>query len=169
MTSERGPYTPVDAFRNRWHHVQQMTVSFAEAVPDRCWELSPHPGFAPFDKQLRHLVCVRGVYTEALRTGRVDFSRKHEHYSGGLARQALLEALEVKHLELISMLDSLAATLDAPAIDLFGRSITPADLAYTCVQHEAIHHGQWSLYAAHGGFPVPELWRIQWGLGAGEV
>jgi hypothetical protein len=158
-----------EAFRRRWAHLHEMTLTFAGAVPDRCWEQSPHPGFAPFHKQLRHVVCVRGVYNDALRTGRVDFARKHEHYSGSLERQALVEALLAKYRELNALLDALAPTLAEPAIDLFGRSITPADLAYTCVQHEAIHHGQWSLYAAHAEFEVPDLWRIQWGLGAGAV
>jgi hypothetical protein len=37
------------------------------------------------------------------------------------------------------------------------------------VQHEAIHHRQWSFYAAQGGFAVPDLWRVQWGLEAGDV
>jgi hypothetical protein len=54
-----------------------------------------------------------------------------------------------------------------PSIDFFGRQISPAGYFYTWVQHEAIHHGQWSLYAAFGKFDVPKLWSIQWGLGAG--
>ncbi len=32
------------------------------------------------------------------------------------------------------------------------------------LQHEAIHHGQWSLYAALGGFETPPSWKMNWGL-----
>jgi hypothetical protein len=46
-------------------------------------------GFAAFSKQLRHVVCVRGVYNAALATGKVDWTRKHDHYVGPLTRAAL--------------------------------------------------------------------------------
>jgi hypothetical protein len=32
------------------------------------------------------------------------------------------------------------------------------------VQHEAIHHGQWSIYASLAGFDTPLSWRVSWGL-----
>jgi hypothetical protein len=54
-------------------------------------------------------------------------------------------------------------------IDFFGSQISDVDYLYGYVQHEAIHHGQWSLYAAQGGHATPDLWRLQWGLGAVSV
>jgi hypothetical protein len=32
------------------------------------------------------------------------------------------------------------------------------------IQHEAIHHGQWSVYASLAGFETPLSWRNEWGL-----
>ena len=32
------------------------------------------------------------------------------------------------------------------------------------VQHEAIHHGQWSMYASLAGFDTPLSWRTSWGM-----
>ena len=32
------------------------------------------------------------------------------------------------------------------------------------VQHEAIHHGQWSIYASLAGFDTPLSWRTSWGM-----
>lgn len=32
------------------------------------------------------------------------------------------------------------------------------------VQHEALHHGQWSIYASLAGFDTPSNWRESWGL-----
>ena len=162
--------SPVATFRGRWEFVHAMSMAFVEAVPDRCWDSSPDAGFAPLSKQFRHVVCVRGVYNDGLVSGRVDFSRKHEHYSGGLARDDLVPALTEKHEELLAILDD-AERLEAPdfAIDFFGRPLDFSGYSYVPVQHEAIHHGQWSLYAAHGGFETPALWRSAWGLGAGAV
>jgi hypothetical protein len=156
-----------EAFRKRWQHVHEMTAAFATGVSDAHWERSPHPGFAPFNKQLRHVVCVRGVYNEGLRNGRVDFSRKHEHYTGGLTRDELMAGLDAQNVALTQLLDRLEDL--PPAVDVFGRQESRAEYLYVYVQHEAIHHGQWSFYAAQGGFAVPDLWRVQWGLEAGDV
>jgi len=74
-----------------------MTTAFTEAVPEAHWPSSPGDGFAPFCKQLRHVVCVRGVYNDGLRTGTLDFGRKHSFYEGTLTRGDLLRALAAKH------------------------------------------------------------------------
>jgi hypothetical protein len=164
----------VEDVRRRSEFLHRMTVDFARAVPDDAWDFTPvlpggrpidplrhGDGFAPFCKQLRHVVCVRGVYNEALRTRRADFSRKHEHYTGSLAREDLLASLDEKQRDLIAILE----TVDTGAIiDFFGRAFTFGDVAFTIVQHEAIHHGQWSLYASLAGFQTPASWRNEWGL-----
>jgi len=154
----------LQTFIDRWNHVDAMTTEFALAVPDRCWDESPNSGFAPFAKQLRHVVCVRGVYNEGLRTGRVDFARKHAFYDGALTRNALVDGLRVKHTELMNLLADLPADLFVPSIEFFGHRASYAQYLYGYIQHEAIHHGQWSLYAAAAGYPTPSLWRAQWGL-----
>ena len=158
--------TIIDAFKAHWNHIHDMTSQFAAVVPDTAWDNSPHPGFAAFSKQLRHVVCVRGVYNEGLTSGKADFSRKHEYYSGHLHRENLASALEEKQSDLITILED-ADRLEGPTftIDLMGAHLGFAEYTYVMVQHEAIHHGEWSLYAAQSGFPVPPLWTIQWGLG----
>jgi hypothetical protein len=166
----------LEDFVRRFEFVHRMTLDFARAVPDDKWHFSPDPGseaarrgivgrhgdgFAPFSKQLRHVICVRGVYTDALNTRRADFARKHSHYSGPLDRAALLAALGGKRADLLAALEN----VDVEArIDFFGTPFTFGDFAYTVVQHEAIHHGQWSIYASLAGFETPRSWRMEWGL-----
>jgi len=154
-------------FADRWNHIDTMTKEFVKGVPDHAWDASPLPGFAPFCKQLRHVVCVRGVYNAGLANGRVEFDRKHEFYAGPLTREALTEALETAHTDLLARLSALPEDAFEPSIDFFGNRVSPAQFLYGYVQHEAIHHGQWSLYAAAAGYQTPALWRIQWGLGEG--
>jgi hypothetical protein len=148
-------------FRSRSEFLQRMTVDFVNAVPEEQWNFSPHPRFAPFAKQLRHVVCVRGCYNDTLRTKSTDFSKKHAQYTGGLTRPELIAALVEKQNDLLSILGSVDT---AAPIDFSGRPFSFADFTYTMVQHEALHHGQWSLYASLAGFETPLSWRLEWGL-----
>src|SRR5262249_25415010 len=173
--SASGEIMLIDDFQRRFDFLQRMTVDFVAAVPDAQWHYSPSPpqpdaqapplrhgaGFAPFCKQLRHVVCVRGVYREAIATQRANFARKHAHYTGGLGRAELSAALVESHRTLLAAFAS--GDANAP-IDFFGRPFSLGDIAFTVVQHEAIHHGQWSVYAGLGGFPTPPSWRMEWGL-----
>lgn len=78
-------------FRDHWNHLRELTFSFVETVPDALWLESPHPRLMPFAKQLRHVVCVQGVYQEGLATRRVDFAR-NLCCAGWLRDSAALEA-----------------------------------------------------------------------------
>jgi hypothetical protein len=153
-----------------------LTADFVRAVPGDKWDFTPDPPgqsgrapaphrigdcFAPFSKQLRHVVCVRGVYNAALATGKVDWTRKHDHYVGPLTRDALLAALDDKQQRLLATLKTV--DIDAP-IDWDGTPFTFALFTWEFVQHEAIHHGQWSLYASLAGFDTPLSWGASWGL-----
>src|SRR5712671_1040091 len=99
----------IDDFVRYCAVLHRLTADFVRAVPENKWDFTPDPpaksgrapapnrigdGFAPFCKQLRHVVCVRGVYNAALATRKVDWRRKHEHYVGPLTREALLAALD---------------------------------------------------------------------------
>ena len=165
----------IDEFARYTQVLHGLTVDFVRAVPDDKWDFTPDPsgkshraaphrigqGFAPFCKQLRHVVCVRGVYNAALVTKKVDWTRKHDHYTGPLTRGALLAALDDNQRQLLATLE----TVDIDAvIDWGGTPFTFAFFTWEFVQHEAIHHGQWSIYASLAGFDTPFSWRASWGL-----
>jgi hypothetical protein len=166
----------IDDFARYSQLLHRLTVDFVRAVPEDKWAFTPDPpgqsgraraphrighGFAPFCKQLRHVVCVRGVYNAALEMGKVDWTGKHAHYRGPLTRPPLLAALEEKQQQLIAILETV--DIDAP-IDWDGTPFTFALFTWEFVQHEAIHHGQWSIYASLAGFDTPPSWRSSWGL-----
>jgi hypothetical protein len=104
---------------------------------------------------------VRGVYAAALATSRVDWTRKHQHYVGPLTREALLAALDDKQRHLLATLETVDIRVP---IDWDGTPFTFALFTWEFVQHEAIHHGQWSVYASLAGFDTPLSWRTSWGL-----
>jgi hypothetical protein len=117
----------IDDFGRYSKVLHALTVDFVRAVPEDKWDFTPDPpgksgrapalhrighGFAPFCKQLRHVVCVRGVYNAALATRKVDWTRKHDHYVGPLTRHALLAALDDKQRQLLATLE--IVDIDAP-------------------------------------------------------
>ena len=147
----------IDNFRRYFDWVHRMTVDFVEAVPDDKWDFTPHPRFGPFCKQLRHVVNARGVYNAAMLTRTVDWTKRH--HTGPLTREALLEALVDKHQEFLATLE----TFDTEsAIDIGGTPLPFDGFACELVHHEAIHHGQWSLYASLGAFETPVSWQAGW-------
>jgi len=166
----------IDEFARYSNVLHGLTVDFVRTVPEDKWDFTPDPpeksgrspalhrigdGFAPFCQQLRHVVCVRGVYNAALATRKVDWMRKHDHYVGPLTREALLASLDDKQRQLLATLE----TVDIDAlIDWDGTAFTFALYTWEFVQHEAIHHGQWSVYASLAGFDTPLSWRASWGL-----
>ena len=166
----------IDDFVRYSEVLYRLTTDFVRAVPESKWDFTPDPpakllrshaphrvgdGFAPFCKQLRHVVCVRGVYNAALAKGKVDWTRKHEHYVGPLTREALLAALDDKQRQLPATLKSV--NIDAP-IDWDGTPFSFTLFTWEFVQHESIHQGQWSIYASLVGFDTPLSWRTSWGL-----
>jgi hypothetical protein len=152
----------IDDFVRYSEVLHRLTTDFVRAVPEDKWDFTPDPpGFAPFCRQLRHIVCVRGVYNAALATRKVDWTRKHQHYVGPLTREALLAALDEKQRQLLATLRSV--NIDAP-IDWDGTPFSFAMFTWEFVQHESIHHGQWSIYASRARFDTPLSWQTSWGL-----
>src|SRR5260221_12736291 len=107
----------IDDFLRYSEVLHRLTADFVRAVPENNWDFTPDPpgksgraraphrigdGFAPFCKQLRHVVCVRDVYNAALATRKVDWPRKHEHYVGPLSREAALAGLSGKRRPLLA-------------------------------------------------------------------
>ncbi|MQA01093.1 MAG: hypothetical protein GEU80_17550 [Dehalococcoidia bacterium] len=104
---------------------------------------------------------VRGVYNEALIQKRVDWTRSQEHYDGPLTHAALLAALQQQQERLLGILDAVDTEV---SLDWSGTDFSFAMFTWEFVQHEAIHHGQWSLYAQLAGFETPESWQQSWKL-----
>jgi hypothetical protein len=73
----------------------------------------------------------------------------------------LTAALIDKQQQLFAILDGVDTH---EPIHFFGRAFSFGALSHTMVQHEALHHGQWRIYAALAGFETPSSWQFEWGL-----
>jgi hypothetical protein len=136
-----------------WKYASGLTLKSIESIPTEHWNFSPHAHFGPFSKQIRHVICCRGVFSDAFRSGKLDFSKKHSFYSGSLECDELLAALgesTVKTEETLIQLE--AADLSQYKADYYGESLGFIEHFSALVCHEATHRGSWSVYAALGGF-----------------
>lgn len=110
------------------------------------------------------MVCVQGVYVDGIRNRVTDFGQKHSHYAGPLDRDSLVAALHQKDRVLDEVLAAIPPeSEDDYIIEFYGQNPLAAYLN-TFIHHEAIHHGQWSAYAAFGGYETPQSWKLNWGL-----
>lgn len=76
---------------------------------------------------------MRGSYTAALATRKVDWTRKHEYYAGPLSREALLAALDDKQRHLLATLETV--DIGAP-IDWDGTPFTFALFTWSAPLNE---------------------------------
>lgn len=159
-------HATISDFLSTWSHVRGgLTYDFVQAVPEGSWDVTPHARYRPFHKQVRHLVCVQGVYLQGLHERQADWSKKHSHYAGPLDRTSLTMALRDKDAQLESVLAEIDAEgADSFQIDWFGSRIGLGRYLHVLIQHESIHHGEWSFFAALGGFETPASWKLNWSL-----
>ena len=156
--------TAIQTFESAWAFTRQLTFDFIEAIPDHRWEFSPHERYAPFHKQVRHIVCVQGVYIAGLRDRTTDFGKKHSHYRGPLDRASLVTALHEKDAELATTLRSIEASGEEDlTIEFYGPQSLGGFLNVIGT-HESIHHGEWGVLATLSGFETPQSWKLNWGL-----
>ena len=132
-----------------WKYISGLTLKAVEAFPADQWDFTPGGKFSSFAKQLRHVICCRGVFADGFVSRDVNFGKKHSFYSGALSRDELMAALHSSTENIQSVLAGMECeNLNEFRSNYYGESMTFIEhfSAMTC--HEALHRGQWSLYAA---------------------
>ena len=132
-----------------WKYISDLTIKAVQSFPEDQWDFSPAPKFGSFAKQLRHVICCRGVFADGFLSHNVDFGKKHSFYSGPLLKDNLMEALQRSADDVRTALASLEnQNLEEFRSNYYGETMTFIEhfSAMTC--HEALHRGEWQLYAA---------------------
>lgn len=154
----------IDDFVVRWTFVRGMTIEFLEFASDECLDFRPTDKFMTIREQAAHLVEVQAMYQFAFAGEEIDFARKSEFTPNGTDAASLVQALGKQDAVLHSHLDRLRDDPDAFSIDWYGAELGLSGFGAVFIQHEALHHGQWTAHTALGGFPTPTGWILNWGL-----
>jgi len=157
-------HTFVGEFSRNWQYARNLTYSLLEVVSADNLGFSPHHEFGTLGRQLWHCGHVQECYRQAMVSGDMVFGLLTPDKELEVDPEALAGFLE-------ELDDDLAATLrglrDYTAVIDWGLEEENPELRAHLIwllQHETLHHGQWSLYARLGGFEVPETWRDAWGM-----
>jgi len=155
----------VEEFKRSWSFIRGMTYEFIDVVPSEKWFFTISDKHSPLCKQFRHMVWISSLYNDALKNRKINISKKKTFYDGSLDKSDIVTALKQKDIEFESLLSELKSeNLDTFMMEFFGSKIGFTEFCDVMIQHESIHQGLWSAYAALAGFETPINWKRSWML-----
>ncbi|RSL33098.1 DinB family protein [Salibacterium salarium] len=136
-------------------YAADMTNQLAEELPEQLWDKPLIDELGTIRKLFKHMIRVRGVYSSALKTGKVEFP-------GHLMPEDASISLELRRSteELALAFEQTERT----EILMYQEYITPDELLHIVIQHEGIHQGQYYIAFQQTGISVPEQWKMDWNM-----
>ncbi|TPE66868.1 DinB family protein [Halalkalibacterium halodurans] len=134
-------------------YAAKMTNALAKEIPESKWEIQLVPELGTLRKLFIHIVRVRDVYRDGLKTGSIKFP-------GQLASDELrlLDELERSMEELVFAFKQ--TTFDS--IKMGENYLSIMELLGTVIQHEGIHQGQYYVALKQSGMNLPKQWVQDW-------
>jgi uncharacterized damage-inducible protein DinB len=144
---------------DKWKEMRRLTLDLLEAIPEDKLNFTVGKNMGTIGKQYRHIGDVQLCYVEAIKTGKIDFSKYRRDYSIENLKQKLKLFLKEINDE---MLKEIKKNPDAE-IDWFEEKLDLKDHVNALIQHEILHHGELIVYIRTLGLKFPKSWEM-WGL-----
>lgn len=154
----------VAEFERNWAVARGLTFDLLETVSATQLAFTPHDTFGTLGRQVWHCGHVQEAYRLGLVSGEMAFSVLKPAPEAETDPESLAAFLEERDAELEATLRAVrdyTATVDWGLDD---ENPEVRDHLIWLLQHETLHQGQWSLYAALAGFELPRSWQDAWGL-----
>lgn len=135
-------------------YAAKMTNALASEVPERVWDKQLIAPLGTLRELFLHIVRVRDVYRDGLRTGAVTFP-------GNLPPRNNISD------QLVRSMDELASEFeraDNEHIKMGSENVSTAELLNIAVQHEGIHQGQYYVALKQAGLRLPKKWVLDWNM-----
>jgi uncharacterized damage-inducible protein DinB len=139
---------------NGFIYSAKMTNAMAQEIPENEWDVQLISELGTLRELFMHIVRVRDVYREGLKTGTLQFP-------GNLP----IESRLVDELE--RSMDELALEFNQTKfkqIKFGADSLTIIELQGSAIQHEGIHQGQYYVALKQSGFVLPKQWIQDWNM-----
>ncbi|UOE95047.1 DinB family protein [Alkalihalobacillus sp. LMS39] len=136
-------------------YAAKMTNVLAKEIPESKWDIKLVQELGTLRKFFKHMVRVRDVYRDGLKTGNIQFP-------GVLTsdEKSLIDELERSMEELV--FEFKQTKFDS--IQMGTEYLSIMELLATVIQHEGIHQGQYYVALKQAGFELPKQWTQDWSL-----
>jgi uncharacterized damage-inducible protein DinB len=151
-------------FAKSWQFTRSLTYDFLHVLTEENLSYSPQLEFGVLGKQIRHIGDVQGCYVDALKSGKVDFSKKRMDKSMETSIEKLEAYLREQDKYLYDTLSGYDKDPIKDQIEWHTCNLSVLEHLFLLPQHEAIHQGQWSLAARQAGIDLPKSWVDNWNL-----
>lgn len=138
---------------NGFIYAAQMTNALANKIPESKWDIQLAPELGTLKKLFRHMVRVRDVYRDGLKTGCIEFLGNIT-----LEENSLIYELERSTEDLVVEFKQ----TKFESIKMGTDYLTKMELLGTAIQHEGIHQGQYFVALRQSGFDLPKQWVQEW-------
>lgn len=162
--SEQLPTPDLTAWVEVWRRTRDLTYDLLHALPYAVMNFSPHPDFGTFIRQIRHVGDIQACYTEAIKSGTMDFAAQPRQRALERSKEHLEAYLRRLDEELFALLGAMTDDQRRRVI-AWGQARAPLlQHLMWLLQHETLHHGMWAFYAKIAELPLPDSWRQAWTL-----
>ncbi|MBU9722748.1 MULTISPECIES: DinB family protein [Bacillaceae] len=138
---------------NGFIYAAKMTNALAKEVPETKWDIQLAPELGTLRKLFKHMIRVRVVYRDGLKTGSVQFP-------GAVTSDelSLIDELERSMEELVVEFNQ----TKFETVKMGAEYLSVMELLGTAIQHEGIHQGQYFVALRQSGVSIPKQWSQDW-------
>ncbi|MBS3051918.1 MAG: DinB family protein [Candidatus Aenigmarchaeota archaeon] len=149
-------------FLNSWKYHRTQTIDLLKATPEDKLTFSPSDALGSLSKQFRHLANIQHCYIEAIKTQKIDFTKKiyGKEFDN---KNELITALKIEDERMLETLNKLNEKEWDKIIKWGSYNPTVYEHLFWMIDHEIMHHGQLIVYWKLLQFKFPDSWK-NWGL-----
>lgn len=142
-----------------WKLFRNLIYDLLNSLPEKMLEKTVGKNMGSIGKQFRHIGDVQLCYKEAIKTGKIDFSKYRRDYSIENSKIKLKQFLEEVDKEMYLLIEK----NNNVEIDWGFAKVSLIDHLDFLIQHEILHLGELIVYMRSLELRFPKSWEDIWG------
>lgn len=141
-------------------YAAEMTDALLDLIPESQWSTRLIPELGTPASLFSHMVRVRDVYRDSIKTGILSFPGQFLPRSASPDSAYVAAELRRSREQLAQMLSG----ANNKSVKFGSNRLSTDEIWAVAIQHEGIHQGQWYVALKQQGMPTPVPWRLDWSL-----
>ncbi|MFX1316573.1 MAG: DinB family protein [Promethearchaeota archaeon] len=142
-----------------WKLFRKLTYDLLESLSEKMLSKTVSKNMGSIGKQFRHLGDVQLCYNEAIKNGKIDFSKYRRDYSIENSKLKLKQFLGKMDEEMYLLIEKNKNV----EIDWGFAKVSLVEHMNFLIQHEILHHGELIVYMRSLELRFPKSWEDIWG------